>query len=99
MISLAPESSVAVDLQITVDSLSVELADGRQICVPLGWYPRLSHATPEECAEWQFVGGGSGIHWPALDEDVSIAGLIAGRSSAESQASLQRWLASRSVPA
>lgn len=99
MISLAPEPIAAVDVQVTDDTLSVELADGRQVSLPLGWYPRLAHATPAERGEWQFTGGGSGIHWPAVDEDLSIAGLLAGRPSVESQASLQRWLASRAVPA
>ena len=98
MISLAPESIVAVDVKVTDESLSVELADGRNVTVPLGWYPRLVHATPAERGVWQFTGGGSGIHWPAVDEDLSIAGLVAGRPSTESQASLQRWLAGRVVP-
>ena len=93
MISLAPETIAPVDVQVTEDSLSVELADGRNISVPLGWYPRLAHATPAERADWKLIG--SGIHGPAVDEDVSIAGLVAGRASAESQASLQRWLAGR----
>ena len=95
MISLAPETIDAFDVQVKDDSLSVELADGRKISVPLGWYPRLAHATPAERADWKLIGSGSGIHWPAVDEDVSIAGLVAGRASAESQASLQRWLAGR----
>ena len=98
MISLAPESIVAVGVKVTDDSLSVELADGRHVSVPLGWYPRLAHATPAERGVWQFTGGGSGIHWPAVDEDLSIAGLVAGRPSTESQASLRRWLAGRGVP-
>ena len=95
MISSATETIAAVDVEVTDDSLSVELADGRNISVPLGWYPRLAQATPLERGDWQLTGGGSGIHWPAVDEDVSIAGLLAGRPSAESQASLQRWLAGR----
>jgi len=95
MTSFAPESIAAVDVQVTEDSLSVELADGRNVSVPVGWYPRLAHATPQERSEWQLTGGGRGIHWPSLDEDLSISSLLAGRPSAESQSSLQRWLASR----
>ena len=95
MISLALESVAAVDVRVTDDALSVELADGRNVSVPLGWYPRLAHATPAERGTWKFTGGGSGIHWPAVDEDLSVAGLVAGRPSAESQASLRRWLAGR----
>jgi len=62
MTSLAPESIAAVDVQVTEDSLSVELADGRNVSVPVGWYPRLAHATPQERSEWQLTGGGRGIH-------------------------------------
>jgi len=62
MTSFAPESIAAVDVQVTEDSLSVELADGRNVSVPIGWYPRLAHATPQERSEWQLTGGGRGIH-------------------------------------
>jgi len=62
MTSFAPESIAAVDVQVTEDSLSVELADGRNVSVPVGWYPRLAHATPQERSEWQLTGGGRGIH-------------------------------------
>lgn len=77
------------------DSLIVDLADGRTLVVPLGWYPRLVHATTVERADWVLLGRGSGIHWPRLDEDISIEDLIAGRPSGESQESLARWLAAR----
>jgi hypothetical protein len=82
-------------VSVTDDALIVELADGRTLSVPLAWYPRLLHATPAERAQWRWIGAGQGIHWPALDEDVSIESLLLGRASGESQASLQRWLAQR----
>jgi hypothetical protein len=85
----------ATAVQVTADSLSVELADGRSISVPLAWYPRLFHGTPEERGHFRFIGGGDGIHWPELDEDISVEGIVAGRPSGESQRSLQRWLESR----
>lgn len=60
------------------DTLSVDLVDGRTITVPLAWYPRLLHATPEQRADWRVAGGGYGIHWPAVDEDLSTEGLLRG---------------------
>jgi hypothetical protein len=77
------------------DALIVDLADGRTIGVPLTWFPRLVHATPAEKANWRLIGGGTGIHWPDVDEDVSVASLLAGRRSGESPESLRRWLADR----
>lgn len=79
------------------DMLSVDLSDGRRISAPLAWYPRLSHGTPDERDHWQLIGNGTGIHWPDLDEDVSVANLIAGQPSAESQESLKRWLDQRAT--
>lgn len=80
---------------ITDDTLSVELADGRTIAAPLAWYPRLSHATSKERSTWRLIAGGRGIHWPLVDEDISVQNLLAGQPSAESQASLKKWLAER----
>ena len=77
------------------DTLSVDLSDGRSIAAPLSWYPRLAHATPAERAKWRLIAGGDGIHWPDLDDDISVASLLAGKPSAESQQSLQRWLTGR----
>lgn len=77
------------------DSLTVLLSDGRTISAPLSWYPRLAHASPAERGDWRLVGGGEGLHWPALDEDISVEALLAGRPSAESAQSLARWLSSR----
>ena len=83
-------------LTVTADALTVELSDGRTISVPLSWYPRLCHATAEEQRNWRLIGGGRGIHWPLLDEDISVENLVFGKASAESQASLKRWLEGRS---
>jgi hypothetical protein len=88
----------AVEVSVSDDTLSVDLADGRTILVPLAWYPRLWHATPQERRNWRFVGEGVGIHWPDLDEDISIEGLLLGKRSGESQQSLQRWLEKRAKP-
>jgi len=85
----------AVDVKVTEDDLRVELVDGRTLVVPLAWYPRLVHGSPRERSRWRLIGSGVGIHWSALDEDISIEGLLAGRRSAESQASLKRWLEAR----
>ena len=81
--------------RVTQDTLHVDLADGRTISVPLAWYPRLLHATAEERKNWRLVGKGRGIHWEAIDEDIGVDGLLAGRPSAESQASFKKWLDSR----
>jgi hypothetical protein len=85
----------AVEVHTTEDALSVDLSDGRTISVPLGWYPRLEHARPDERSNWRLIGKGQGIHWEDIDEDISVAGLLAGRPSGESQASLKKWLQSR----
>ncbi len=86
----------ATRVEVSADTLSVDLADGRTIAAPLAWYPRLAHATAEERASWRLIAGSRGIHWPALDEDISVANLLAGQPSAESQSSFKKWLASRS---
>jgi hypothetical protein len=85
----------ALAVSVTEESLTVELADGRTLSVPLAWYPRLVHGSPSERGHWQLIGDGEGIHWPDLDEDLSVDGLLLGRPSAESQRSLGRWLAER----
>lgn len=89
------EAPNAESVILTDDTLSVDLADGRTISVPLAWYPRLQYATPEERNRWRLIGKGHGIHWEEIDEDISIEGLILGRPSRESQASLQKWLNKR----
>lgn len=90
-------SVLATDVQVSDDSLVVVLSDGRTIIAPLVWFPRLLHGTSEERAQWEFIGGGTGIHWPALDEDISVEGLLLGGPSRESGKSLQRWLDRRQV--
>ncbi len=80
---------------VAEDSLTVDLVDGRTVSVPIGWYPRLVHGTSEERNNWRISGGGEGIHWPDLDEDISIENLLAGKPSYESQRSLKRWLEQR----
>lgn len=90
--------ALATSVEVKEDTLSVELADGRTIAAPLAWYPRLGHATAEERDSWRLIGGGRGIHWPAIDEDISVANLLSGQPSAESQSSFKRWLAGRAKP-
>lgn len=85
----------AIDVKVTDDELMVDLEDGRTLAVPLVWYPRLLHASKDERTRWSLIGRGVGIHWSSVDEDISIDGLLAGRLSNESQASLQRWLRAR----
>jgi hypothetical protein len=86
----------ATQVAVSDDTLTVELSDGRAISAPLAWYPRLVHGTVEERRHWRFIGQGTGIHWPDLDEDISIENLLLGRSSSESQKSLKKWLSGRS---
>lgn len=85
----------AMDVLVTDDTLSVELEDGRTLSTPLVWYPRLAHGTSEERRNWRLIGRGEGIHWPDLDEDISVENLISGKPSGESQRSLKRWLQAR----
>ena len=77
--------------------LTVVLHDGRRVSVPLNWYPRLTHGTLAERRAWRVVGQGEGIHWPRLDEDVSVAHLLQGIASGESAKSLDRWLSARTA--
>jgi hypothetical protein len=69
----------AVGVTFSEDAFCVALADGRELTIPLVWFPRLLHATPAERATWELIGRGQGIHWPDVDEDISVAGLLAGR--------------------
>ena len=66
----------AVDVKVTNDELTVQLEDGRTLAVPLVWYPRLLHGSKRERTRWRFIGRGVGIHWPSLDEDISVEGLL-----------------------
>lgn len=64
----------AENVGVTNDTLTLDLADGRTISLPVAWYPRLLHATPDERARWEWIGDREGIHWPDLDEDISVRG-------------------------
>jgi|SRR5208282_6241752 len=96
-------SSLAVEIQearaksvrVTDEALMVDLVDGRTILVPLGWFPRLWHGAPVERDHFEVIGDGAYIHWPDLDEDLTVVGLLAGQRSAESPQSLRKWLESR----
>jgi len=70
----------ALEVSISSDELTVSLADGRKISVPLAWFPRLLHATADQRQNFEILGDGEGIHWPDIDEDLSVAGLLRGRS-------------------
>jgi hypothetical protein len=96
MSTLVTERDVfAVSVQFSDDSMIVSLDDGRTLSVPFAWYPRLLHGSTAEREKYELIGNGEGIHWPDLDEDISVEGLIAGKRSAESDVSLARWLAKR----
>ena len=85
----------ALQVTITDDTLSVDLEDGRTIAVPIGWFPRLAYGTGTERANVQIAGAGLGLHWPDLDEDIGVEGLLLGKKSTESPASFARWLEQR----
>ena len=85
----------ATDLTVDDEALRIELADGRTVAVPLDWFPRLLNGTAKERSNWRWIGGGHGIHWPDLDEDISVENLLTGSRSGESQASFKKWLVGR----
>ena len=85
----------AQSIEVQDDSIVVQLVDGRTIIVPLAWYPRLRYGSPDERQHFQILGDGAYVHWPDLDEDLSIDGMVAGHRSGESAMSLKRWLSSR----
>ena len=97
MSSLAAEKREprARNVAVTEESLTVDLVVGRTIIVPLVWYPRLWHGTSEERNRFEIFGDGTYIHWPDLDEDLTVAGLLAGLPSGENAQSLKKWLAGR----
>ncbi len=97
--SVVMETAAAQNVRVTDRALIVELRDGRVVSVPLAWYPRLAEGSPSERRRWELLGPGIGIHWPDLDEDISIEGLLQGLPSGESATSLDRWRASRKRPA
>ena len=73
---MASSEAIAVDVSCSDDALTVVLEDGRAVSVPLVWFPRLLNATEKQRREWDFIGGGIGIHWEAIDEDISVASLL-----------------------
>ena len=89
------EAPEAVSVAVSDEALTATLADGRVISVPLQWHPRLAHATPDERGNWEIIAHGAHIHWPDLDEDLSVKGLLAGWPSGESERSFRRWLDAR----
>lgn len=89
------KSPAATTVVVSDQTLTVALVDGRTISIPLSWYPRLLHASAAERQNWQLIGRGEGIHWPEIDEDISVPALVAGHRSAESQESFNRWLKAR----
>ncbi|MCW5978857.1 MAG: DUF2442 domain-containing protein [Bryobacteraceae bacterium] len=92
------KAAIAQSVKVTDDTLVVDLNDGRTIAAPIAWFPRLAHGTLAARANWRLIGGGEGIHWPDLDEDISVEGLLAGRRSGETDESFRRWL-QRRIPA
>lgn len=96
MSSLAAERiPTAASAEVADDKLTIELDDGRTVAVPLAWYPRLLHASDVERQNLRVIGKGQGLHWPDLDEDISVASVLQGKPSMEDDASLKRWLDGR----
>ena len=85
------QAARARKVHVNDEFLTVDLVDGRSISVPLAWYPRLSHGTPEERANWLIIGSGEGIHWSDLDENISVENMLTGKPSGESQRSFKKW--------
>ena len=90
------ERAEAVKVAFNWDRMTVTFADGRALSVPVDWYPRLKHSSARERENWQIIGDGTGITWPEIDEDLSVAGLLAGRRSMETNKSFARWMERRS---
>jgi predicted nucleotidyltransferase len=90
--------ATAQNVTVTDDALIVDLTDRRTVSVPLAWYPRLWHGTPEERDNWHLIGKGKDIHRPDLDEDISVDNLVLGKPSGESQRSFKWWLEARATP-
>ena len=85
----------ALSLSLSDEAVSVDLVDGRTVIVPLVWYPRLWHGSKQERNNFEIFGDGAYVHWPELDEDLTVAGLLEGKRSGEVSSSLKKWLASR----
>lgn len=91
-----PTETSVIDAEVSEYILRVALSDGRVISVPVEWYPRLVHATQQERCIWRLIGGGLGIRWQDIDEDISVRSLLLGKASMESISSFSHWLETRS---
>lgn len=104
-LTIETPTTKVLNVAVTEDTLTVELDDGRTVSVPVAWFPRLMYGTQEERNNWRLIGKGEGIHWPDLDEDISVENLLfgkprwlnnlRGKRSGESQRSLRKWLSAR----
>ncbi|MFQ5633561.1 MAG: DUF2442 domain-containing protein [bacterium] len=94
---IEPPTTKAQNVTVNEDTLAVDLDDGRTVSVPVAWFPRLIYGSQEECNNWRLIGKGEGMHWPDLDEDISVENLIFGKRSGESRRSFQKWLSARSA--
>jgi Protein of unknown function (DUF2442) len=94
-LAIERREATAEGVSVTETTLTVHLADGRTLSVPLAWYPRLLNGSPKERNRWRLIGRGEGIHWPDLDEDISVENLLSGNPSGESRESFNRWLTGR----
>jgi hypothetical protein len=93
--SIDTRTALVQHVRVTDEAVEVDLTDGRTVLAPLAWYPRLLHATPTERNHWRVIGQGEGIHWPDLEEDISVESILSGRPSMENASSLARWLKER----
>lgn len=84
-----------MNVSLDDEQLTLSLEDGRVVSVPLSWYPRLCYGSYQERQHFQISGAGFGIHWPDLDEDIGVEGILLGKKSMESQASFQQWMEKR----
>src|SRR5438477_12581543 len=84
-----------LNIVVTDETLSVDLEDGRTVSVPIGWYPRLAYGTDSERSNFEISGAGHGVHWPELDEDIGVEGVLLGKRSSESLGSFERCLIRR----
>jgi hypothetical protein len=93
--STIDSTATAANVRVDADAVTLELADGRVVSAPIAWYPRLSHASAAEKANWRLIAGGRGVHWADIDEDISVENILAGKPSGESQTSFKKWLEQR----
>jgi hypothetical protein len=91
IISTMANNPAAFDVRVSDEALRVILSDGRELIVPISWFPRLSHAEPNDRELWELIGQGHGIHWPELDEDISVENLLQGQPSGEGARSFAHW--------